>query len=521
MNSNHRIEDSTNEARVFLISGNQTPLRRGLASFGAWLFSSPYLPGWLTWVAMLAVAFQGLFILAQQLPNFWIDPKNAVGAADIYALLSRGVWFYLGVYLLSVLFVGLLLSVLNRLIASIVWLGICFFYLDSLVSWGWCGFRPFFILYNPGQCIDFRMDGLVLISLIAGLILSTGIKLLSQNEEEGTKARAPYRALIGVSTAFFLLLGIGIVHVASAPKPEWRTLQPSHAPSARTSPTLAYDSNRKSALLFGGSSSWTASGAWIALNDTWEWNGLDWLRRQPVQSPPARLDSAMAYDPQRKVTVLFGGQDQNFIFADTWEWDGDTWHQVFPKNSPPARCSFGMYYDPNRGAVVIYGGFARQDDPATGSTKNVFFDDAWAWDGHNWSQIQYDTPRATDVFAIQYDDASGLPILMDGEGLWYWQANRWVQHDLSNEPPGRYNGRLVFDPIQRRMVLFGGGHDKQSLNDTWVFDGKSWKSVTTAASPAARYAMAMFYDETRRSFIMFGGFDGTNLYNDTWELRLP
>ena len=257
-------------------------------------------------------------------------------------------------------------------------------------------------------------------------------------------------------------MGTGVIRASSAPKPEWHLLQPVHAPAGRTSPALSYDSQRKVAVLFGGSYSWTSSGAWVALNDTWEWDGSDWLQRHPAVSPPARLDSAMAYDPERGTTVLFGGQDQNLMYSDTCEWNGQHWRQVSPMTSPPARCSFGMFYDPQRQAVVIYGGFAREEDSSPGETKNVFFDDAWEWDGQNWSQISQGSPRADDVFAIVYDQARGLPILMDGSGLWYWQVDGWQPHNSGNDPPGRFSSR--------GFILYGGLDSQNDLlSDTWAY----------------------------------------------------
>src|ERR1051325_8282159 len=54
--------------------------------------------------------------------------------------------------------------------------------------------------------------------------------------------------------------------------------------------------------------------------------------------PTARADHAMAYDGVRDRTVLFGGNDTtgNYL-SDTWEWDGMNWIQRNPASQPPAR----------------------------------------------------------------------------------------------------------------------------------------------------------------------------------------
>jgi hypothetical protein len=48
----------------------------------------------------------------------------------------------------------------------------------------------------------------------------------------------------------------------------------------------------------------------------------------------ARAGHAMAYDAARGQVVLFGGWDRSYS-NDTWVWDGTNWVQKFPANAPP------------------------------------------------------------------------------------------------------------------------------------------------------------------------------------------
>ncbi len=517
--SSHEIEAGAEDS---FVSGIQTPLRDRFVKLGNWLFSPPYLPGWSVWVAMLTVAFQGFFIVMQQMPNYWIDPQYAYGDSAIYAMLSKSLWIYIGVYILAILLVGLGLSVVNRTLGLIAWLAVCAFYLSSIIGWGTCGLRPLFTFETRAQCGGFSMGLTVFVSLLLGLALAVTIQLISSDKENASKARGPYKALIIVSGLAFVLMGSGITKMAAAPRPEWRQVQSLHAPSARTYAALAYDTGRKSALLFGGSNSWVSNGVWVGMNDTWEWNGSDWSQREPSQSPPARYGAAMAYDQQRSEVVLFGGRDQNTMFADTWKWDGENWHQVFPKTSPPPRSNFGMFYDPATGTVMIYGGYSLQPvDAQSSETKSIFLNDVWQWNGEDWAQINTPESRATDLLTITYDGARKVPVMMDGEGLRNWQDGHWQQDNSGNEPPGRWSSQLAYDPLQKSIVLFGGSMNKKTLDDTWVFDGNVWNSIVTAVSPPARYDHVMFFDETRQSIVLFGGYDGKSFLGDTWELRLP
>jgi hypothetical protein len=114
-------------------------------------------------------------------------------------------------------------------------------------------------------------------------------------------------------------------------------------------------------------------------DDTWSWNGTNWLRLNPPTSPPARREHAMAYDVDRDRVVLFGGEDPSGqLLQDTREWDGQTWLQMAPANPPGSRREHAMAYDPFRRRVVLTGG--RQN--LVGSE----YSDTWEWDGAQWIQ---------------------------------------------------------------------------------------------------------------------------------------
>jgi hypothetical protein len=55
-------------------------------------------------------------------------------------------------------------------------------------------------------------------------------------------------------------------------------------------------------------------------NDTWEWDGNNWIEQHPIVSPPARAQHALAYDSAHRSVVLFGGLGINSYLNDTWEY---------------------------------------------------------------------------------------------------------------------------------------------------------------------------------------------------------
>src|SRR4029079_3256817 len=105
-------------------------------------------------------------------------------------------------------------------------------------------------------------------------------------------------------------------------------------------------------VLFGGV---TTGG--VFLNDTWEWDGQDWIQADPQQIPPRRGYIAMAFHATRGRIVLFSGWNGGLL-ADTWEWDGINWSKRTPVLSAPSRYYNGLAYDAVNGEIVLFGGYA-------------------------------------------------------------------------------------------------------------------------------------------------------------------
>jgi hypothetical protein len=137
---------------------------------------------------------------------------------------------------------------------------------------------------------------------------------------------------------------------------------------------MVYDSKRQLIVLHSG------MGVTVELyEDTWQQRG-EW------GSGPQGSGFGLAYDTRRGVTVLFGqfrgSRNENFEFVghplnETWEYDGRQWLQVTPKQSPPARYHHAMAYDEARGVTVVFGGIDANEN---------FLNDTWEYDGVTWVQ---------------------------------------------------------------------------------------------------------------------------------------
>lgn len=229
----------------------------------------------------------------------------------------------------------------------------------------------------------------------------------------------------------------------------------------------AYDTARGRYVLFGGRSSMLGSN----LGDTWEFDGATWTQMTTAVAPSARRWSAMAYDVQAGVTILFGGEDGGTYNNETWSWDGTTWTQLSPATSPSVRGRGRLSYDFATGQMVYFGG----------RNSSIALGDTWVWNGSDWNQVV--TPNAPS--------SSGVA--------------------------GRFAYGMTYDLLRDRHVLFGGTRNGPTLADVWEFDGSDWEQ-RTVSGPTSRTGPTFAYVIGLQKTYLFGGFGGPQL-DDTWEYQ--
>jgi uncharacterized protein (TIGR03437 family) len=290
----------------------------------------------------------------------------------------------------------------------------------------------------------------------------------------------------------------------------WTLKIPQHSPTARINHAMAYDSIHGQVVLFGGTDA-----AGNVTNDTWIWDGTDWTQESPETSPPARQYHAMAYDSTHDQVVLFGGEILNtdeIVYNDTWIWNGNNWIQESPKTSPPGRQNSAMAFDSVHGQTVLFGGFG------TGSDAE---NDTWVWDGSNWTQeFPATSPPGLWRHAMAFDSLHGQVVLFGGGLLasssysnetWIWDGTNWTQESPETSPPARALHAMAYDSLHDQVVLFGGQGEglNNTFQDTWTWtEGPLPPAISSVVNGASFVAGGVVPGEIATAF-------GTNLTSST------
>lgn len=206
---------------------------------------------------------------------------------------------------------------------------------------------------------------------------------------------------------------------------------------------------------------------------TWRWNGADWSLVPTLTSPPARVYSSAAFDPQSGTSLLFGGQSTSNL-GDTWVWNGTDWSQR-PVAGPPPRILALMAHDTGRNRTLLTGGV----------TNSGLANDTWEWDGSVWRSVQASPTRTVSaIAAIAFDPVRARTVLVDRNATFEWNGAAW---SVGVAPPQVVNRTtLVFDATRGRLLLSAIELSTSMLE----YDGVTWSPTPwPGVADAALFAL--------------------------------
>jgi hypothetical protein len=312
--------------------------------------------------------------------------------------------------------------------------------------------------------------------------------------------------------AVLAALAVGGVACADQPANTWSKLGDATLAGRRWDVPLGYAPELKRFLVLGGRTSWADykkprpydelaldldKGQW----ENWFPPGKEWGPRVgPCQAP--------------------AWKDEHFGFRDT---EGN----VRPNWTVYGTFSLGQKYDydPDTKAFYVYaGGHTFRYDPAARRWADLApksHPEAELGGILLWSSMCYD--RHNKRFVLfgggNVQGERGDP------GTWTYSPadNAWTRLNPDRQPPPRANSRLVYDPVARKVVLFGGDQLDQLLADTWVFDvvtGK-WDERKPARGPAPRGGHALLWLPRAKKVLLLGGYGYTSAVGYVERLYRP
>jgi WD40 repeat protein len=102
----------------------------------------------------------------------------------------------------------------------------------------------------------------------------------------------------------------------------WTQQNPAHSPPAITGHSMIYDAELGGVVLLDGGQSAARSDVLgpkgLFNNQLWLWNGIDWIQVVTTVVPGPRGFESLAYDSDRRALVLYGGNGAHGVQGDTW-----------------------------------------------------------------------------------------------------------------------------------------------------------------------------------------------------------
>lgn len=111
--------------------------------------------------------------------------------------------------------------------------------------------------------------------------------------------------------------------------------------------------------------------------------------------------------------------------------------------------------------------------------------------------------------------------------LWSYDysTNTWTEIDASGFIPGRFNTPLAYDPDTHKIIVFSGFGANERNADMYSYDvaANQWTRLRPSPIPVARSDTSIVYDEKYDKIIIFSGYVHLNDTHplDTWAYDVP
>lgn len=281
-----------------------------------------------------------------------------------------------------------------------------------------------------------------------------------------------------------------------------------------------------------------------------------WNRLEGATLTGQRWDVPVSYSPELKRFVVLGGRtswadykkprpyDELALDIGKGQWEnwfplGKNWGPPFGFCQAPAWKDEHFHFRDAEGNVrpnwTVYGTFSLGQKYDYDPDSKCFYFYAggrtFRYDpaGRHWTDLAPKTDPQTKLGGILlwssmcYDRHNKRFVLFGGgnvqsergdPGTWTYTPadNAWARLKPERQPPPRANARLVYDPVARKVVLFGGDQLDQLLADTWTFDVVTgrWEDCKPTRSPGPRAGHALMWLPRAKKVLLLGGYGYTS-----------
>jgi hypothetical protein len=267
-------------------------------------------------------------------------------------------------------------------------------------------------------------------------------------------------------------------------------------------------------------------------NETYFGSGGSWQKMSPGRSPSKRAHATLAYDPNREVLWLFGGDGGALCgpsptpTADLWTFDGNTWTEELPAGgiTPLPRCAAGVAFDPLRDELVVFGGKRPGGSPV--SRTEIYDPKSKTW---RTAPTRGPEPPQTAFGSLAWHPERRAIMTVAGGDTWLFGPNGWAIEDRALE--------VATTPHASSQNTRGFCFHAPSENLWWMYelnsnlgvyshDGSQWLSYSGATGePDPNGQTTLGCDERRGRPVSFGfsvvqSFTGSQWLEDTTSTTL-
>ncbi len=255
-----------------------------------------------------------------------------------------------------------------------------------------------------------------------------------------------------------------------------------------------------------------------------------WSEFGGMPDDQTRWGARMVLDPDEDRFLLFGGSQYpvggtsdelwSFSIADA------SWTKIEATGDvPEPRYCHCVAYLPDQRQMLLVGG---RDESGPLAPAAFILDLAT----NVWTKVAGPVPSGVIGCNVEWMPELAKAVVFGGGGRTGFDTVTWLFDPTSQRfnfanpdhtPPARSDAASAYDPINHRMLVFGGSvravAPYQLLSDTWAFDGVDWTEIT-GDHPSERRFGAPGVDPTTGSWFLFGGTRETDDFDEIWRFDL-